>query len=111
MPHPEDEKGGLTFVCPSCGNLLQEGPSATTLECEAKHQFTLESLLLAQSVTAGLYFQSGLTLLNQQVQLVRAIALEHSITKPEAFLQLEMKADQLEDVVTAIREAIKKSNE
>lgn len=111
MMHPENEKGGLSLSCPTCAASLKGGSDDKSLECEAKHCFTLESLLLAQSIKAGLLFSSGLTLLDQQVKLVRAIALEHSITKPDAFLQLEMKADQLEDVVTSIKEAIKKANE
>lgn len=111
MTHPENEKGGLSLSCPTCATSLKGGPDNTSLECEGKHKFTLESLLLAQSIKAGLLFHSGLALLDQQVSLVRAIALEHSITKPEAFLQLEMKADQLEEIVMEIKETLKKANE
>lgn len=107
MNHPEDTNK-MVLSCPSCGQQLQGGTS-DVLSCSGNnaHVFTLPALLLAQSIQAGTLFKSGLELLNQQVKLVRAVALEQSMTKPDAFLKLEVKADELEKALNFIREAIK----
>lgn len=104
MTHPENSSS-MVLSCPSCGALLMRD-TEITLRCTSDHMFTLETLLLGQSAQAGTLFMSGLVLLEQQVKLVRAIALEQSITKPDLFLQLEMQADQLDKIINGVRSAI-----
>jgi hypothetical protein len=106
MAHPENQDAGLTLACPSCGHVLTAN-TEETLKCMSNHVFTVPDLLINQSIQAGALINSGLVFLEQQVKVVRALALEHSISKPDLFLQLETQADKLEKIVEGIREAIR----
>ena len=110
MSHPENESK-LFLSCPVCAAVLGLGETDTTLICSNKHTFTVETLLLGQSAQANILFFSGIELLEQQIKLIRGIALEHSITNPKAFLQLEVHADKLDKIVSGIRAALKLANQ
>lgn len=110
MSHPENSGKGLELCCPTCAEFLGAA-SSSTFECSNKHQFTLAALLLGQSIQAGTMFRSGMILLEQQVKLIRAVALEHSITHPDKFLALENQADKLEAILVSVREALKKQDQ
>ena len=98
---------GLALSCPGCGeNLSAVAGSEEMLTCPANHQYTLPTLLFAQSMRASALIEAGARLLEEQERLVRAIAQQLWNTQSLAAFKLEGQADHLRETTGDLRRII-----
>ena len=108
MNDPEHNlETGLSLSCPACGENLTATPgNDEMLGCPANHQYTLPTLLFAQSMRASALMEAGARLLEEQERLVRAIATQLWNTQSLAAFKLEGQADRLKETTDALRHLI-----
>jgi hypothetical protein len=92
------------LTCPGCGQGLSvQSSPPNSLGCPAGHEYTLESLLLAQSIRAESLLQAAIRFLEQQEGLVRRIAEQSWATRALQALRLEGQADRVAETIEEIR--------
>ena len=105
-PEPNLETG-LPLSCPACGENLTAMPgSDEMLACPGNHQYTLPTLLFAQSMRASALMEAAARLLEEQEHLVRAIATQLWNSQSLAAFKLEGQADRLKETTEALRHLI-----
>lgn len=101
-------KGKLSLSCPKCGQALVADPEeATELICIGEHQFDLGTLLVCQSMSATSMIEAGKRLLQEQVNLVRAISSQLWLKRPDDAAKLDQQMDLLEEKIGIIDSAMK----
>jgi hypothetical protein len=108
MEDPEpNTQTGLSLSCPACGENLSAVPgSEEMLACAANHQYTLPTLLFAQSMRASALIEAGARLLEEQERLIRAIATQLWNSQSLAAFKLEGQADRLKETTNTLRQVI-----
>ena len=94
--NPEDE-GKVLISCPGCGHsmALQEEGVETGLACPNGHTYTLETLLLGQTLRVETLVQAAIQFLYQQESLVRGLAQQMWESQSVNAFRLEGQADRI----------------
>ncbi len=105
--HEQETQISLQLSCPACGENLTATPGgANTLSCSAKHEYTLQTLLINQSIRATSLIEASARLLEEQEKLVRTIAQQLWETQSLAAFKLEGQADRLDDTIATLRHVL-----
>lgn len=93
----------LTLSCPQCGETLGPVPdNDLELICVGEHTFTLGALLMGQSMRSAALIEAGKRLLQEQVNLVRAISSQIWVKRPNEAAKLDHQMDLLEEKITLL---------
>jgi hypothetical protein len=109
--NPEMETS-VVLSCPGCGHPLSMQTDATSsLACPTGHSYTLETLLIGQSIRAESLLQAAIRFLEQQESLVRGLARQMWQSQSVSALKLEGQADRIGETIGQLKAILQEKRE
>lgn len=112
MSENPEEDGKVLISCPGCGHSmsLQEGVE-TGLTCPNGHTYTLETLLLGQTLRVETLVQAAIQFLHQQESLVRGLAQQMWESQSVSAFRLEGQADRIAATIARLNGILRERQE
>src|ERR1043166_8986498 len=103
-----EEDGKTLISCPGCGHSMTMGEEGEgCLTCPNGHTYTLETLLLGQSLRVETLIHAAIQFLHQQECLVRGLAQQMWESQSVTAFRLEGQADRISATITRLRAILK----
>ena len=108
MDENSEERENVLISCPGCGqSMILKDDTTGCLTCPNEHTYTLETLLLGQTLRVETLLHAAVQFLHQQESIVRGMAQQmlesHSV---DAF-RLEGQADHIAETISRLHGILK----